>query len=177
MHPALTASSENSLRSAFAQFLAAASENKERCLDIRPKQRVRDSDRLGSRGFRDAIKSRRCLIPADGFYEWSRTGTVQQPFCFEVGEGELFAFAGLWERWRNPTGDWIRSCSILPTTPNAITSQVHDRMPVILNKADYDLWMDPGFTNVAALSHMLKPYDASKMRSYPVSNRNNQVFK
>jgi putative SOS response-associated peptidase YedK len=125
--------------------------------------------------FRDAKKSRRCLIPADGFYEWSRTGTVKQPFCFEVRDGELFAFAGLWERWRNPAGDWIRSCSILTTTPNAITSQVHDRMPVILDEADYELWLDPGFTDVAALAHMLKPYDASNMRSYPVSSRINQV--
>jgi putative SOS response-associated peptidase YedK len=89
--------------------------------------------------------------------------------------GELFAFAGLWERWRNPTGDWIRSCSILTTTPNAVTSQVHDRMPVILDKADYELWLDPGFTDVAALSDVLKPYAASKMRFYPVSNRINQV--
>jgi putative SOS response-associated peptidase YedK len=125
--------------------------------------------------FRDSMKSRRCLIPADGFYEWKRTGTVKQPFCFEVCGGELFAFAGLWERWRNPTGDWIRSCSILTTTPNAVTSQVHDRMPVILDKADYELWLDPGFTDVAALSDVLKPYAASKMRFYPVSNRINQV--
>src|SRR5579862_7189331 len=63
--------------------------------------------------FQDAMKSRRCLITADGFYEWSRRGTVNQPFCFEVRDGELFAFAGLWERWQNPEGDWIRSCSIL----------------------------------------------------------------
>jgi putative SOS response-associated peptidase YedK len=125
--------------------------------------------------FRDAVKSRRCLIPADGFYEWSRTGKVKQPFCFEVCDGELFAFAGLWERWRNPSGDWIRSCSILTTTSNAVTSPVHDRMPVILDKTDYDLWLDPGFADVVALSHMLKPYDASGMRSYPVSNRINHV--
>lgn len=104
-----------------------------------------------------------------------RKGTAKQLFCFEVCHGELFAFAGLWERWRNPAGDWIRSCSILTTTPNAITSQVHDRMPVILDKSDYELWLDPGFTDVAALAHMLKAYDASNMRSYPVSSRINQV--
>src|SRR5579863_3717379 len=105
----------------------------------------------------------------------SRRGTVKQPFCFEVRDGELFALAGLWERWRNPKGDWIRSCSILTTAPNAVTSQVHDRMPVILDKSDYELWLDPGFTDVAALAHMLKPYDASNMRFYPVSSRINQV--
>ncbi len=125
--------------------------------------------------FRDPMKFRRCLVPADGFYEWGRTGTTKQPFCFEVNEGELFAFAGLWDRWRDPTGQWIKSCSILTTTPNAVTSPVHDRMPVILNRNDYDSWLDPGMTNVEALSDLLKPYDAQSMRSYPVSRRINQV--
>jgi putative SOS response-associated peptidase YedK len=65
--------------------------------------------------FRDALKSRRCLIPADGFYEWMRTGNAKQPYCFEVGEGELFAFAGLWDRWKGPTGNWVKTCSIITT--------------------------------------------------------------
>lgn len=123
--------------------------------------------------FRDALKSRRCLIPADGFYEWQRTSTSKQPFCFEVGDGGLFAFAGLWERWRDPSGQWIKSCSILTTTPNAVTSAIHDRMPVILGKDDYDVWLDPGMQNVAAISELLKPYDAGQMRSYTVSSRIN----
>lgn len=125
--------------------------------------------------FRESMKFRRCLIPADGFYEWSRPAKVKQPFCFEVGEGELFAFAGLWEGWRDPGGQWVKSCSILTTTPNAVTSQVHDRMPVILSKDAYELWLDPGFTDVAVLSDLLKPYDARDMRAYPVSSRINQV--
>jgi putative SOS response-associated peptidase YedK len=125
--------------------------------------------------FRDALKSRRCIVPGDGFYEWSRSGTSKQPYCFEVNEGELFAFAGLWERWKDPTGNWIKTCSILTTTPNALTSTVHDRMPVILNRADYDLWLDPGFTDVAAASELLKPYDAQLMRCYPVSARINHA--
>ncbi|MBZ5687728.1 MAG: SOS response-associated peptidase [Acidobacteriia bacterium] len=125
--------------------------------------------------FRDALKSRRCLIPADGFYEWLRTGKTKQPYCFEVNEGALFAFAGLWERWKDPSGNWIKSCSILTTTPNAVTAAVHDRMPVILHPDNYDLWLDPGFTNVTAVSEMLKPYDARLMRSYPVSTRINQA--
>ncbi|MGA2922275.1 MAG: SOS response-associated peptidase, partial [Candidatus Sulfotelmatobacter sp.] len=61
--------------------------------------------------FRDALKSRRCIVPADGFYEWARTRAVKQPYCFEVNDGELFAFAGLWERWKDPSGNWIKSCS------------------------------------------------------------------
>jgi putative SOS response-associated peptidase YedK len=74
--------------------------------------------------FRDALKSRRCLIPADGFYEWLRAGKTKQPYRFEVNDGELFAFTGLWERWKDPSGNWIKSCSILTTTPNAVTRAV-----------------------------------------------------
>ena len=125
--------------------------------------------------FRDAMKSRRCLIPADGFYEWKRDGKTKQPYCFEVNDGELFAFAGLWDRWKDPSGGWVKTCSILTTTPNAVTSAVHDRMPVILDPDGYDLWLDPGMQNVAAISELLKPYDASRMRTYPVSTRVNHV--
>ncbi|MGA7821767.1 MAG: SOS response-associated peptidase, partial [Candidatus Sulfotelmatobacter sp.] len=125
--------------------------------------------------FRDSLKSRRCLIPADGFYEWERDGKTKQPFCFEVGDGGLFAFAGLWERWRDPSGQWVKSCSILTTTPNAVTSAVHDRMPVILHPDSYDLWLDPGMKDVAAASDLLKPFDARLMRCYPVSSRVNHV--
>jgi putative SOS response-associated peptidase YedK len=125
--------------------------------------------------FRDAMKFRRCLIPADGFYEWSRTGRTKQPYCFEVNAGELFAFAGLWDRWKDPGGDWIKTCSILTTTPNAVTSAVHDRMPVILDPDGYDLWLDPGMTNVATASELLKPFDARTMRCYTVSTRINHV--
>lgn len=108
--------------------------------------------------FRDPIKFRRCLVPADGFYEWQKRGSAKQQYCFEVHDGELFAFAGLWDHWKNPNGEWIHSCSILTTTPNAVTSAVHDRMPVILEPAYYDLWLDPGMTNADAVSDLLKPY-------------------
>lgn len=125
--------------------------------------------------FRDPLKFRRCLIPADGFYEWKRTGTAKQPYCFEVSEGELFAFAGLWDGWKNAEGQWIKTCSILTTTPNAVTSAIHDRMPVILDPSDYDLWLDPGMQNVGEISQLLKPYDSKFMRCYPVSTRINHV--
>lgn len=125
--------------------------------------------------FRDPMKFRRCLVPADGFYEWLRAGKAKQPYCFEVNDGELFGFAGIWERWKDPSGQWIKSCSILTTTPNAVTSAVHDRMPVILNRADYDLWLDPGMKNVDAVAELLKPYDARMMRCYPVSARINHA--
>jgi len=123
--------------------------------------------------FRDALKSRRCLIPADGFYEWMRMEKTKQPYCFEINNGELFALAGLWDRWKDPSGNWTKTCSILTTTPNAATSAAHDRMPVILSSDDYDLWLDPGMNDVAAASELLKPYDARLMRCYPVSTRIN----
>jgi putative SOS response-associated peptidase YedK len=124
--------------------------------------------------FRDSLKLRRCLIPADGFYEWQRRGSAKQPYCFEVNDGELFAFSGLWDRWKDPSGNWIKTCSILTTTPNAVTSAVHDRMPVILDPDTYDVWLGPGMTDAGAASELLKPYDARIMRCYPVSTRINQ---
>jgi putative SOS response-associated peptidase YedK len=95
--------------------------------------------------------------------------------CFEVNEGELFGFAGLWDRWKDAAGNWVKTCSILTTTPNDVTAAVHDRMPVILGKDDYDVWLDPGMTNVAAISELLQPYNAERMRCFPVSSRINHV--
>jgi putative SOS response-associated peptidase YedK len=125
--------------------------------------------------FRDALKSRRCLIPADGFYEWQRVGKTKQPYCFEVGNAQMFAFAGIWDRWKDPSGKWVKTCSILTTTPNAVTSAVHDRMPVILDPDSYDIWLDPGMRDVTTASELLKPYDAQLMRCYPISTRINHV--
>jgi putative SOS response-associated peptidase YedK len=104
-----------------------------------------------------------------------RDGKTKQPFCFEVNDGELFAFAGLWDARKDPSGNWINTCSILTTIPNDVTSTVHDRMPVILNPDSYDLWLDPGMQDVAAISELLMPYDARLMRSYPMSTRINSV--
>jgi putative SOS response-associated peptidase YedK len=125
--------------------------------------------------FRDALKFRRCLIPADGFYEWQKAGRARQPYCFEVNAGELFAFAGLWEGWRDPSGKAVETCSILTTTPNAVTTAIHDRMPVILDPDSYDLWLDPRMKDASTAAEMLKPYNARLMRCYPVSRRINSV--
>jgi putative SOS response-associated peptidase YedK len=126
--------------------------------------------------FADSLRFRRCLVPADAFYEWGKTGKVKQPYCFEIKDGELFAFAGIWDRWNDASGKPLETCSILTTTPNAITSSVHDRMPVILNPDSYDLWLDPGMKDVAAVSELLRPYDARLMRCFPVSRRVNSVI-
>jgi putative SOS response-associated peptidase YedK len=125
--------------------------------------------------FRDALRSRRCLIPADGFYEWMRSGKDRQPHCFEVNDGQLFAFAGLWDRWKDATGKSVETCSILTTTPNAVTAPVHDRMPVILDPDGYELWLDPGMKDVGAASELLKPCDARLLRCFPVSTRINHA--
>jgi len=125
--------------------------------------------------FRDALKTRRCLVPADAFYEWARIGKDKQPYCLEVNGGELFAFAGLWDRWKDPSGNAVETCSILTTTSNALTSRVHDRMPVILDPDSYDLWLDLGIRGVPTVSQLLKPCDARLMRCYPMSTRINYV--
>jgi putative SOS response-associated peptidase YedK len=125
--------------------------------------------------FRDALKFRRCLIPADAFYEWAPTGKTRQPYCFEVNDGELFAFAGIWDRWTDASGKTLETCSILTTVANAATSAVHDRMPVILDPDNYDPWLDPGMRDVNAICDLLKPFEARLMRCYPVSTRVNHV--
>jgi len=90
-------------------------------------------------------------------------------------DDSLFAFAGIWDRWKNPLGEVIETCSILTTTPNALLLDVHDRMPVILPIDHYDLWLDPGLKSTDALREMLRPYEPSLMKRYPVSTRVNQV--
>jgi len=115
------------------------------------------------------------LIPADGFYEWQRSGKTKQPFCFEVNEGQLFAFAGIWERWHDPNGSTLETCSILTTTPNDVAATVHDRMLVIVEPDAYDLWLDPGVKDARVVSDMLRPYDARQMRCYPVSTQINRA--
>jgi putative SOS response-associated peptidase YedK len=81
-----------------------------------------------------------------------RMGKAKQPYCFEVNEGKRFAFAGIWDRWKDASGQWVKSCSILTTTPNTVTSAVHDRMPVILDPDANELWLDPGMRDVSAAS-------------------------
>jgi putative SOS response-associated peptidase YedK len=125
--------------------------------------------------YREAFKSRRCLVPADGFYEWKTEGKAKQPFHFGMKDDGIFAFAGIWERWKDPKGSMLETCSILTTSPNALMEGIHDRMPVIVRPDDYDLWLDPGYKNTEGLAELLKPYDASLMKRYPVSTRVNSV--
>src|SRR5215472_15031159 len=126
--------------------------------------------------FSEAMKRRRCLIPADAFYEWRKLGPKQkQPYSFAMADDSVFAFAGLWERWKNANNEIVESCTILTTTPNALVSDIHNRMPAILRAQDYDLWLDPGIREPARVADLLVPFDARLMKKYPVSTRVNSV--
>ena len=124
---------------------------------------------LDKPAFREAFQNRRCLVPADGFYEWKRTGRSKQPIHIGMKDDSLFAFAGIWDRWEDASGSVVETCSILTTTPNSLLAEVHDRMPVILEPENYELWLDPGFKDLDTLTAMLKPFDAAKMKCYSVS--------
>jgi putative SOS response-associated peptidase YedK len=119
--------------------------------------------------FRSAFKHRRCLVLADGFYEWQRQNGKKQPFYFRLQDGQPFCFAGLWEQWESPEKEKISSCTILTTVANEVLKPIHDRMPVVLDKKYYDLWLDPQVQKPEALQEVLHPYPASAMTGYPVS--------
>jgi putative SOS response-associated peptidase YedK len=121
--------------------------------------------------FRAAFRHRRCLIPADGFYEWQTGPYGKQPYRITLVDGAMFAFAGLWERWRDPaTDETIESCCIVTCDTNELTARFHNRMPVIIAPDDYDAWLTGPPEQALAL---LAPYPADEMRAYAVSSRVN----
>ncbi len=122
--------------------------------------------------FRSAFKKRRCLIVADGFYEWQKTDNGKQPFYIRMKDSSPFAFAGLWEAWDK--SEEIRSCSIITTDANDLMDEIHHRMPVILPPENYGAWLDPGFDEKEALTSLLKPYPSDEMEAYAVSRRVNK---
>ena len=119
--------------------------------------------------FRTAFKRRRCLIPADGFYEWKREGKAKKPMLITVNPGDLFAFAGLWETWKQPDDSWLLTCAIITTSANEFMKSIHDRMPVILPRESEASWLDPEEQDTAMLSKLLLPYDSDRMEAYEVS--------
>lgn len=123
--------------------------------------------------FRSAFRHRRCLVIADGFYEWQRQDGKKQPFYFRLQNGQPFAFAGLWERWKSSDREEIQSCTILTTEANNLLRPIHDRMPVILDSKDYDLWLDPAVQNTEPLQQLLRPYQSEAMTTYAVSTKVN----
>lgn len=121
--------------------------------------------------FRAAYKRRRCLILADGFYEWKPVAgqKLKTPMLIKMKSDQPFAFAGLWEAWRPDQEDAILSCTIITTTPNALMEKIHDRMPAILKPETYPLWLDPAEQAPDKLGNLLKPYPASQMTAFAVS--------
>ena len=121
-----------------------------------------------SPAFRAAFRRRRCLVLSDGFYEWQKLERRKQPFYFRMQDGAPFAFAGLWEHWEGADGSVVQSCTLITGEPNELVRPVHDRMPVILPREHYDLWLDPTVQRVDLLQPLLRPYDADQMVAYPV---------
>jgi putative SOS response-associated peptidase YedK len=123
--------------------------------------------------FRRAFRECRCLILANGFYEWQRQGRHKRPFHIRMSDGRPFAFAGLWDQWEDPEGPPIDSCTIITTVANDLIRPLHARMPVILAPEDYDLWLEPAVQEVQRIQSLLRPYPAEEMTAYPVSTRVN----
>jgi putative SOS response-associated peptidase YedK len=124
--------------------------------------------------FRAAFKKRRCLIVADGYYEWKKGGKQKQPYYYRLKDKQPFTFAGLWETWHGEAQP-LETCAILTTTANEVAKEVHNRMPVILTGDDANAWIDPGVADSQALVGLLCPFAAERMESYPVSIRVNKV--
>lgn len=122
--------------------------------------------------FRAAFKYRRCIIPADGFYEWQKVAGGKQPQLIGMADGALFGLAGLWERWEQD-GSAIESCTILTTEPNELLAPIHNRMPVILHPEDYDEWLDRSIQKADPLLHLMRPFPAELMAHRPVSTHVN----
>ena len=124
--------------------------------------------------FRSAVKSRRCLIPADGFYEWVKTDGAKQPHYIHFEDGRAFAFAGLWERWHKGGDEPLDTCTIITTTPNDLVAGLHDRMPVILSPDVFTEWLAPEPLASDRLQDLLAPHPAGKMEAYAVSTHVNK---
>ena len=119
--------------------------------------------------FRNALKKRRCLVLADGYYEWQKTPAGKRPYRIIMRSGEPFAMAGLWETWKDPQGNVVPSCTIITTAANDFLAPVHNRMPVILPRESEDLWLEPGVEDPASLTGILAPYPDECMDAYEVS--------
>ena len=121
--------------------------------------------------FREAFQRRRCLVPVDNFYEWKKTATGKQPYAIALADRRLMALAGLWENWRSPAGEWVRSFAIITTTPNELCAELHNRMPVVLKPDVWPVWLAEESVGAADLKAMLTPYPSAEMICWPVSAR------
>jgi len=132
---------------------------------------ARAEEAAGKPAYREALKKRRCLVPADYFYEWQRVDAkTKHPFAVGLRSGEPYALAGLWERWQPKEGDALETFTILTTDPNELMETIHNRMPVIVERKDYDRWLDASDPARPPVD-LLRPYPAEKMEVWPVSAR------
>jgi putative SOS response-associated peptidase YedK len=125
--------------------------------------------------FRDAIRRRRCLVPASGYYEWRRSGPVRVPMYVHMKDQRPFAMAGLWEEWAAPGGAILRSVAIVTTEPNPFAATIHHRMPAIIDVASEEAWLDPTIEDVARVTSFLKPYAGDDLQAHPVSTAVNKA--
>ena len=125
----------------------------------------------GKPAFREAFHRRRCLVPVDNFYEWKKTAIGKQPYAIALADRKLMALAGLWENWRSPAGEWVRSFAIVTTTPNELCAELHNRMPVVLSPDEWSEWLGEEPVDPARLKALLCPYPAEEMACWPVSTR------
>lgn len=130
---------------------------------------ARSETLLEKPSFKAAFKKRRCLILADGFYEWKKTGQEKLPMYIYLKNEKPFAFAGIWETWQSPDGSTMHSCAIITTAPNELMIPIHDRMPAILSKAHIDMWLDTSRVDEKILLNLLNPYPSEEMSVYQVS--------
>lgn len=124
--------------------------------------------------FRAALRQRRCLVPATGFYEWKVLGDGKQPYLIRLKGGGLFSFAGLWENWAGPEGE-VRSFTIITTAPNELMARIHERMPAILPREQYARWLDPALGDPAEIQTMIASYPAGELQAVPVGRQINNV--
>lgn len=137
---------------------------------------ARGETAAGKPSFRSAMKRRRCLFPADGFYEWAKTAKGRkQPYCVRLRGGGLFAMAGLWEQWTGPEGEEIESATIMTTAANGLLAPIHDRMPAVLAPEDYDAWLDAEAVSAEDASALLAPAPEQMLEAFPISERVNRV--
>lgn len=119
--------------------------------------------------YRWSFRKQRCLIPTTGFYEWKKAGKLKQPYLIRRKDAQPFAFAGLWSRWQDPERGPLETFTILTTDANELIRPLHDRMPVIVGREDFDLWLDPALEDREKLEPLLKPFDPQQMETFPVS--------
>lgn len=125
--------------------------------------------------FRQAIRARRCIVPASGFFDWATTPTGKSPHYITMRDGSPLAFAGIWDFWKTPEGEVLESCAILTTAANSLVATIHDRMPVILHPSEFELWLDRSVNNPEKLQRLYQSYPAELMQEWVVSTAVNNA--